>query len=90
MRLSGSGDKDRIILWNPNRRPGFRYALGITIGWWGQGEDLERGAVPPSLVIVPDERCGVHADLSWRLQVDYFGITSNTYGKSKAIRPPAL
>lgn len=88
MRLSGSGDKDRIILWNPNRHPHFRYALGITTGWWGQGEDLERGVVPPSLVIVPEQRCGTHPDLSWRLQVDYCGVTVKSYGKSKTIHPP--
>jgi hypothetical protein len=46
MRLSGCGDKDRIILWNPRQLPGFRYGLSITIGWWGQGEDLERGSSP--------------------------------------------
>ncbi|HSV85589.1 MAG TPA: TIM-barrel domain-containing protein [Levilinea sp.] len=89
IRLSGSGDKDRIILWNPNRCSGFRYALGITTGWWGQGEDLERGPVPPSLVIAPQERCGVHEDMSWRLQVDYFGITSQAYGHKKEIHPPS-
>jgi alpha-glucosidase (family GH31 glycosyl hydrolase) len=88
MRLSGCGDKDRIILWNPRQLPDFRYGLGITIGWWGQGEDLERGSVPPVQVIVPEERCGTHEDLSWRLQVDYFGLASKEYGKKKEIIPP--
>jgi alpha-glucosidase (family GH31 glycosyl hydrolase) len=88
IRLTGSGDKDRIILWNPNRCPGFRYSLGITIGWWGQGEDLERDIVPPALVIVPQERCGAHDDLSWRLQIDYFGMVQKGYGKKKDIIPP--
>jgi hypothetical protein len=90
MRMSNNGDKDRIILWNPDQHPGFRYALSMTTGWWGQGEELVRDTVPAVLVIVPAERCGTHADLNWRLQVDYFGITSKCYQHNKEIRPPAV
>jgi alpha-glucosidase (family GH31 glycosyl hydrolase) len=88
MRFSGSGDRDRIILWNPREYPDFRYALGLTVGWWGEGENVERGAIPQSLVIVPAERCGTHEDLAWRITVDYFGMSSKGYGQKKEIRPP--
>jgi hypothetical protein len=39
-------------------------------------------------VIVPEERCGKHDDLSWRLQVDYFGLASKEYGQKKEITRP--
>jgi alpha-glucosidase (family GH31 glycosyl hydrolase) len=88
MRMSNNSDKDRIVLWNPNQHPGFRYALSMTTGWWGQGEELARDVVPAALVIAPEERCGTHADLNWRLQVDYLGMSAKTYGKKKEIIPP--
>lgn len=68
----------RVILWNPQQKPGMVYHYTQTLLQFWVGREryaYDSGTVPPFKVIMPNTEDRGYQPAQWQIKADYFGVT---------------
>jgi len=81
--LPESGNRARVIVWNPTGRTGLQIQQSVMYETWWHTDRFQLSQAPVFQVIFPEE-LGDHPRAHWMLRLDYFGLTDVVYDGGKA------